>query len=138
MGRLLLLVLAAAGMSGCLPSNVVAPEARRVRTPLEDLRFEPAEAADLPGFWASESIDGPMAAVLLRVFYLFGPDGTFTGAALLDEDPPRFVVLSGTWSFDSGMLRLDDAEPARLERAGDRLRLSGADGSVILVDEGHP
>ena len=135
--RLLVLLALFGGASGCIiPSNVVAPEDRGVQTAENELVWGPASEGDISGFYASESIDGPMAGVLLRVFYLFGSEGAYTGAALIDGSPPSFQVLSGSWSFADGSLQLDDADPARAERAGNRLRLSGPDGQIILVRQG--
>jgi hypothetical protein len=65
--------------------------------------------------------------------YRFGADGSYTGAALLDDAPPRFEVLSGTWRVEGGALVLDDGPAATLEVAPEgSLRLAGDEGRVVL------
>ena len=124
--------------ASCFPSNVVAPEARRVVLGVEDLAWRPATDGDVPGSYSSEDITGSLAAVLLEVHYLFRPDGTYTGAALIGAEHPSFRVLSGTWVLDSYSLQLDDAAPGVLDVAENRLRLSGEEGAVVLRRNARP
>jgi hypothetical protein len=134
--------LACAGLlllPGCIPSNVVAVEDRAVVTAADVAEWRPATRAEAVGLFASSSITGPVAASLRAIYYLFEDDGSFTAAALVHEgERPEFRVLSGAWEFRDGNLVLDGAEPARLESAKDLLRLSGADGTVVLRREVMP
>lgn len=138
--RLLLLApaLSFGAAIACIPSSVVAPEERRVVSPLEQVAWRPATAEDLPGSYDSEEISGPMAAVLFEVHYLFRPDGTYTGAGLIGAERPTFQVLSGTWVLHGSSLQLDDAAPGTLEAAPDRLRLSGDEGALVLRRRARP
>lgn len=131
--RTLWIGLAALGC-GCIPSNVVAPSDRAVRVDLVETQWRAGEASDLKGYWISRDLKGPVASAVLRLHYWFEEDGKFTGAALLAGTPPRFVVLDGAFSFDAdGQLLLgEDVEPARFEASSELLKLSGADGVVIL------
>lgn len=117
----------------CIPSNVVATEDRAVRLADEDVQWRPGEAADLPGMWVASSIDGEAAQSLLSLVYWFGPDGAYAGAALFDEVPPRFEVLSGRWTLDEQGLSLGEGvPPAGFEAAKDRIRLRGEAGTIVL------
>ncbi len=95
------------GLGGCIPSNVVAPAERRVLPTVEELTWLEPEPGDVPGFYRSESVAGPMASVVQALYYLFRTDGTYTGAALLGADRPTFQTLTGTWELADGRLRLD-------------------------------
>lgn len=119
--------------SGCA-STVVPAEERTVRDEFAALVWAPATPADLPGHWRVRSIQGPAAAVLMDLAYWMDGDGRFSGAALFAGPPPTYEVLSGRWTFlDDGTLQLgEDSEPARVEVAAGWLRLSGAEGSLIL------
>jgi hypothetical protein len=70
----------------------------------------------------------------MDITYWLAPDGHFTGAALFAGPPPAYEVLSGTWALAAdGTLQLgEEAEPAVAEMAGGFLRLSGAEGSLVL------
>ena len=123
-------------LAACVPSSVVAPEDRAAFLEPAELPWQPYSGAPLDGLYASVSITGDAGLGLLKVYYLFLPDGAFTGAALLATDPPAFQVLSGTWSLRADGLHLGDgAPPAVLEEAPDHLRLSGAQGAVVLHRE---
>jgi hypothetical protein len=129
------LFVALSTLSACMASNVVAVEDRTVVTAVDQVIWQPATAEDVPGLFASESIEGPAAAALLKIYYLFQPDGTFTAAALVQSGAQsEFQVLSGTWTFADGELLLgEDAAPAALEAAdGELLRMSGEEGAVVL------
>jgi hypothetical protein len=127
-------LLAASPLAGCIPSNVLASEDRRVEAAEVALAWRPAAAADLPGLWRARSIEGQAAAVLLDLCYWIAADGSFSGAALFAGPPPAYQVLSGTWSLAAdGTLSFGaDAAPARAEVGDELLRLSGAEGSLIL------
>lgn len=128
-----LMAVASLGL-GCIPSNVVAPDDRAVRIEPTDAVWREGRAEDLRGYWSSRSLSGPLSSAILRLHYWFENDGKFTGAALLSGPPPRFVVLDGVLSFDEqGQLLLGaDVEPAQLEASGNLLRLTGAEGVVVL------
>ncbi len=128
---------AASLFTSCIPSNVVAPTDRAVRVDAANAVWSKGGAADLSGYWSSRELSGPLASAVRRMHYWFEADGRFTGAALLEGPPLAFQVLSGLWSFDAeGQLLLgEDAEPARLEKSGEFLRLSGSDGVVVLERE---
>jgi len=115
-------------------SSVVAVEDRNVRDELVSLAWRPVTAAELPGHWRVRSLEGPAAAVLMDITYWLDADGHFTGAALFAGPPPAYEVLSGTWKLAAdGTLQLgEEAEPAVAETAGGFLRLSGAEGSLVL------
>ncbi len=119
----------------CISPSVLEPADREVRLALAEVVFEPARLEDVPGRWVSVELSGPLAAVVEMIVYQVADDGTYTGAALVAHVPPRFEVVSGTWSFADGLVRLDDAPPATAEVAADLLRLSGDDGVVVLRRE---
>lgn len=127
-----LLCVLASG-SGCA-SGVVAVRDRAVRDEFELAAWRPATAADLTGHWRARRIQGAAAAALLDLSYWLDADGRFSGAALFAGPPPTYQVLSGTWTLGSdGTLQLgEDSEPAKAEVSQGRLRLSGAEGSLVL------
>lgn len=130
------LCLAAGLPCGCVPSNVVATEQRMVASDPAELTFEPAVELQLDGLWASVEIRGQAAATLRKVYYLFATDGTYTAAALTEADGAfAFQTLNGTWRNDSAGLVLDGAEPVRIERAENHLRLSTDNGVLVLRRE---
>lgn len=121
---------------GCIPSSVVAATDRSVVVEADRAEWRPATAADVPGLYRSGPMTGALATALLTIDYLFVADGTFTGSALFSGPPPTFRVLSGTWVLDDDSnIVLDGADPATLEAANGMLRLSGADGTVVLYRE---
>jgi hypothetical protein len=122
--------------AACISSSVLDPEDRTPREAAQDREWNEGLESDLPGTYVSEQLTGQLAVVLRMVVYRFEPDGAYTGAALLDGAPPHFEVISGSWSFESNALRLDDGPEARVHVASDgTLRLSGPDGTVILRRE---
>jgi hypothetical protein len=132
----LLLGLLALLTHSCIAPSVVAREDRALALSSADLEWSAASSADVPGTYVSVEISGAPAAVLRKLVYHFGVDGSYTGAALLDDLPPRFEVIGGHWRLQGADLHLDDSPPALLERAQDgSLRLSGAEGRVVLRRE---
>jgi len=123
----------AALFCGCASSSL-AVEGRAVQDELELLDWRPASAADVLGHWRVRSLNGSAAAVVLDLGYWIDEDGRFSGAALFSGSTPTYEVLSGTWTLTSGgALQLGaEAEPARAEVAGDWLRLSGTQGSLVF------
>ncbi len=130
-------VLASLGggvLPACTPSHPLAPTARAVAPAPETVTWAPARREDVAGFFESERITGDAAATLRRVWYSFAADGTWSGAALVDDGGrTAFQVLSGRWTVDGGVLRLGgDSAPARAFAAPDRLRLDSDGGSVLF------
>jgi hypothetical protein len=122
--------------SACIAPSVVAREDRAVDLGAAEVDWRSATEADLPGTFVSTELSGPLATVLRKVVYLFEAEGTYTGAGLIDDVPPRFEVISGRWRIDGDGLRLDGGAPATLEVAEDgSLRLSGEEGRVVLRRE---
>jgi len=108
-------------------------EDRDVKTREDQAQWEPAQAASIPGLYRSGTIKGESAASLLKIYYYFDEDGSYTAAALVGSVPPSFQVLSGRWSYEKGRLLLgEDASPATLEESEDMLRISTDQGSVVL------
>jgi len=128
------LVLALAVLTpACISPSVIAPEERAVELATVGLEWRAGAPADLPGVFVSAELTGPLAATLRLLVYRFGADGSYTGAALLDDAPPRFEVLSGTYRVEGRSLVLDDGPPAALEVAPEgSLRLTGDEGRVVL------
>jgi len=130
---LALFVVLSLGAGACIAPSVVAVEDRGVDLGVADLSWRPGAQAEVPGYYVSELVDGPMAAVLRGLVYLFGEDGSYSGAALLDGVPPHFEVVGGEWELSELGLVLDGGPPATFEVAGDgSIRLSGEEGSVVL------
>ena len=122
--------------SSCIAPSVMEPAQRGQHLVATDLEWSVAAQADLPGTYVSTELSGPLAAVLRKVVYLFESGGTYTGAGLVDDDPPHFEVMTGRWTLDAGSLVLDGGPPASIEVAQDgSLRLSGEEGSVVLRRE---
>jgi hypothetical protein len=120
-------------LSACQGSGILAADARAIADAEAVVVWAPGSAADVPGLYSSLSIEGPAAAVLAEVHYRFDASGAFTGAALVTQPEPTYTVLSGAWRVEDGRMFLsEDGEPALLEVAGDRLRMSGAEGVVVL------
>ena len=118
---------------GCIGSNVVAVDARDVATPPSALVFEPWSAPTLAGFYESTEVTGEAAVSLRRVYYVFVADGTYTAAALLEQDGAlAFQTLSGSWRAQDGGLVLDDRPPVPCERAPGHVRLVATTGTLVL------
>jgi hypothetical protein len=127
------LVIGSGLLGGCIASNVVAVEQRSVQQPVAELPFVAAPELVLDGLYESLAITGDAALSLRRIYYLFRPDGTYTAAALTEgERGAAFQTLNGTWSNTATGLSLDGAEPVRLERADEHLRITAPNGSVVL------
>jgi len=131
--RLLLGLVLLAALPSCAASNVVAVDSREVKSREDQAPWKPAKVDDLPGSYRSGSIEGSAAASMLKLFYYFDADGSYSGAALVASRPPRFQILNGRWSLSKGKLLLgEDSEPATLEVSEDMLRLSTSEGKVVL------
>lgn len=132
----ILLALALVPAGACIAPSVLDDADRSVSLEAKDVAWAPAAAEDVPGTYVSTVLEGPLAAALRKLVYAFGPDGEYTGAALIDGDPAHFEVLTGGWTFGDDGLRLDGGPAAQLEVAPDgSLRMSGDEGRVTLRRE---
>lgn len=128
--------LLALALASCAGGGTLAPERRAATLEEVPLAWRCAAAADLPGIYVSSELSGPLAGWLRKLVYLFEPDGSYAGAALVDDVPPRFEVLAGRWQLVEGRLVLDGGPPAVLEVADSgALRMSGDEGVVVLGRE---
>ncbi|MBM4063854.1 MAG: hypothetical protein FJ265_22565 [Planctomycetes bacterium] len=132
-GWSLLALALASGLTGCIPSNVVARDDRMVVARVAELKFEPAPGLQLAGLYESVAITGDAASSLRKIYYLFAADGSYTAAALAETDGvAAFQTLSGTWTTTPAGLALDGAEPVRLEQAPDHVRITAPNGTLVL------
>jgi hypothetical protein len=123
-------------LGACIAPSVIDVEDRAARLDLAQVEWRDARESDVAGTYVSMELSGPLASVLRMVVYLFEADGGYTGAGLVDDDPPHFEVIRGSWRLAEGRLSLDDAPPASLHVAPDgSLRLAGPDGAVVLRRE---
>lgn len=125
-------LLAACGAFGASAS--LPKEQRAAEVAPENVAWRPATREDVVGWFESERVTGEAAASLRRVWYSFGADGTYSGAALVQEhDKAAFQTLSGKWSLENGTLNLgEDTPPAKAFAAPDRLRLDAEGGSATF------
>jgi len=132
----LLFSLGALSLGGCYASNVVAAKDREVEVAEEKVTWRSAEATDLPGFYASSAVEGAAAGALLKAYYYFGAEGSYSGAVLVvSPEGPRFMVLEedGDYVFGSEGLDLNDgAGPVSLDAAPGKLRLRTADSTIVF------
>jgi len=120
-------------MAACIPSNIVAPTERMVVEAEAVPAFVAATADDVVGFHESIDIQGDAAVSLRKVYYFFSDDGSYTGAALVDDGQRRtFQTLTGTWQLTPEGLVLDDQPAARCEAAPGQLRLTAPNGVLRL------
>ena len=120
-------------VAACIQSNVVAPTERMVVESESVPTFVPATAADVVGFHESIDIQGDAAVSLRKVYYLFSDDGSYTGAALVDDGERRtFQTLTGTWKLAPEGLVLDDQPAAPCDAAPGQLRLTAPTGVLRL------
>lgn len=132
----LFVVSLALSLGACIAPSVVDPADRAVDLSLASLVWQPATLDNVPGTYVSTELTGPLAAALRKLVYLFEADGNYTGAALFDDAPPHFEVLTGMWVLTAQGLVLDGGPPGRIEVAPDgSLRLSSDEGSVVLRRE---
>ena len=126
-------LVACMAMAACIPSNVVAPTERMVVEAESVPPFVAATAADVVGFHESIDIQGDAAVSLRKVYYLFSDDGSYTGAALVDDGERRtFQTLTGTWKLAPEGLVLDDQPAAPCDAAPGQLRLTAPTGVLRL------
>jgi hypothetical protein len=127
----LALATAACGMT---QSNKLDEKARAASVAPENVAWKPATRADVVGYFESDRITGEAAASLRKVFYSFAADGTYSGAALVQEGAAsKFQVLSGAWRLEGNVLDLGpDSTPAKAQAAPGRLRLDSEGGSAVF------
>jgi len=124
----LLLALAA-----CITPNVLDESARSVAPPPAVFAWQPARPEDLRGLFESISIEGESAAALWKIYYHFGEDGTYSGAALIQGGAqPEFQTLSGTWKLDEGRLNLGNDQVVQAFAAPGALKLDAEGTSMIF------
>lgn len=133
-----LALAATLALAGCYASSPLAPSERTVSTTEAAVAWRAALPDDLPGLWASTSVQGASAGAVLKAYYAFDADGAYSGAALvLGEGRPRFVLLAddGRWTLDAEGLDLHDGSApfAAAVAAGGRLRLTQGDDVLELV-----
>jgi hypothetical protein len=138
LGSLFITLLAGCQATGASSSGQPSPKA-----PAE-ADWRSARAADLPGYWESEAIDGEAAKVVGKVYTWLAADGHYTSSALIMGNAlatgqrPEFRAITGEWRLDAGILRLaDEREAIQAEVAGDRLRLTSSNGVVTLRRRGE-
>lgn len=120
-------------LPGCIASNVVAAKDRQVAVAAEELPWQPATSAILDGLYESIEVCGDAATTLRKVYYVFQPDGSYTGAALVEADGAfRFQTLVGTWRVVDGGLSLDEGPVVRVDTAPEHLRITAANGVLVL------
>ncbi len=125
-------------LSACIPSNVVAADDRAVTSTTADLAWTDPVPPKLTGLYESVSIRGDAAAAMQKAYYWFAADGTFTGAALVlgggdSANTPQFQTLGGTYRIAQDQLWLgEDSEPATLRAAHGHVRLTSAEGDLVL------
>ena len=119
--------------SSCITATVIDENSRAAA--IEELATEwaPATSDLLAGGWESETIEGEAAAAVLKIYYHFAADRTYTGAALvLGAANPEFQTLTGSWSLEDGRLQLNQDEPVTAEFDADRLRLESPGGTAVF------
>lgn len=133
---LLVALLGVGALSGCYASNVVATSERAVEVAQKKVRWRPAEAADLPGFYASSAVEGAAAGALLKAYYYFGAEGSYSGAVLVvSPEGPRFMVLEeeGAYAFsEEGIDLKDGAGPVPVDAAPGQLRLRAPESTIVF------
>jgi hypothetical protein len=111
---------------------VLESEARTVEPIAAPIEWRAANGEDLHGLFESTSIDGEEAASFWKIYYHFGDDGTYTGAALvIGGAQPQFQTLSGSWKLDERGLALGGEQLGKAFVEGDRLKLES--GGLTLV-----
>lgn len=130
----LLPLLAALSLAACGTSHALDRTERAVKAAPEAIAWRAATREDVIGYFESEHVTGEAAASLRRAFYAFAADGTYSGAALVQENgKAKFQVLSGRWTLAGGVLDLGpDASPAKAYAAPDRLKLDSDGGSAVF------
>ena len=124
-------------LSACTASKPLDPKDRAAAPPPEAVAWHPATREDILGYFESERIAGEAAGALRRAFYAFAADGSYSGAALVQEGShATFQVLSGRWTLTGQTLSLGEGStPAKASAAPDRLRLE-SEGSTAYFRRG--
>ena len=130
-----LAVLLPVALAACgTPSGGIAAGDRAVSAKDVQVVWGKATRADVVGYFESDHVSGEAASSVRRVLYSFADDGTFSGAALVQEGPrATFQVLSGKWTLSGDTLTLGaESAPAKVSAAPGRLKLDSEGGSVTF------
>lgn len=120
-------------LAGCYASNVVAVRDRAVTEAELAPDWGPVAAAQIPGYYESARVTGDAALSVRRIYYWFGAQGSYTGAALTDGDAGlAFQTLSGQWRLTADGLVLDDGDAVPVQAAAGHLRLQAPAGELVL------
>jgi hypothetical protein len=131
---LFVFALSPLALAACGSSHPLDKTERAVKVAPEAIAWRVAAREDVIGYFESEHITGEAAGSLRRAFYSFASDGTYSGAALVqDAGKATFQVLSGKWKLTAGSLDLGpDSSPAKAYAAPDRLKLDSEGGSAVF------
>jgi hypothetical protein len=117
----------------CIASSTLSATQRSVASEHIERIWTPASPPDLDGLFESVEIDGEAAAALLRIYYCFNADHTYTGAALTTgAEHAEFATLFGSWELVDGELRLDADERVSASVSGELLRLESTLGTAVF------
>ena len=121
-------------LAACGTSHPLDKGERAVKAAPEAIAWRVAAREDVVGYFESEHITGEAAGSLRRAFYSFAGDGTYSGAALVQEGgKATFQVLAGKWKLTAGALDLGpDSSPAKAYAAPDRLKLDSEGGTAVF------
>ena len=121
-------------LESCIASNLLDSSQRMLQVQPVEREWAPAGSADIEGQFESTEITGAAAGSVLKIYYYFGADGRFTGAALIvGSVGPTFQVLEGQWILSDGRLTLgSDSEPANVYKSMDSLLLTTVDSRVVF------
>ncbi len=125
--------LLALALSSCVGSGTLPQSDRSVPPAVAELTWLAASAADLEGLYESVEVSGEAAGGLLKIYYCFNADRTYTGAALTTGvGHAEFTTLSGAWELVDGDLRLDASERVAASMSDGRLRLESEHGTAVF------
>ncbi len=139
LGILVGLTLWMASLGGCLMPGALPVEQRLPQWDTGSPRsWRTAATEDLVGSFESVEIRGDAATSVVRIMFRFDICGGYTAeAVLVFRDGPDQQKISGTWKLVAGKLHLGrGSEPAEIQAAGNRLRLTTQLGTVILERTG--
>jgi hypothetical protein len=126
------LALALASAS-CASAGPLPADRRAVSYEEVERSWSAAAPSDLHGVFESVEITGDAAGALLRIYYCFNADRTYSGAALTTgAEHSEFTTLGGSWELVGGELVLDGGERLSASVSGDRLKLENDRGRAVL------
>ena len=125
--------LLALALSSCVASGMLPQSHRSVAAERADDAWLAASSTDLEGLYESIDVSGEAAGGLLKIYYCFNADHTYTGAALTTGiEHAEFTTLSGAWELVDGDLRLDSTERLSASVSDGRLRLENERGTAVF------